>query len=243
MTTYPSQTSFRRHRPNQHKNGKVLLGAVIILLGLFMLIKRMKLLPLSFHLWPLILIALGIHIGMRHRFNHFGSWVLITLGVLFMIPKFTLFGVLSTHLVIPVVLILLGVYLIVKPPRNNAPRDPIVASVDNDFLEIDLSFGERNAMVTSKNFKGGTIRNTFGEVRLSLTQADSTEPIILDLKVSFGSVDILVPSHWEVDMEVDNSFASIEDKRYMRTMQPENPRTLILTGSCSFGSVTVRSLS
>ena len=245
MTTqnYQQPASHYRRHCKGNKNNRIAIGALVIIIGIILLAKRIGLFFFPFHVWPLILLAIGIYTGVKHNFRHFGSWVLIILGILFMIPRFFVFGVLSTHLVAPVLLIALGLYLIVRPRRNfRREYDFVNTAIDEDIINLDVSFGERNAVVTSHSFKGGTINNTFGEAKLNLMQADSTEPMILDVKVSFGSLEILMPSHWEVEFQVNNSFASVEDKRYMRMVATDERRMLIIKGNCSFGSIAVKSL-
>ena len=233
---------FPRHC-RDHKGSRIALGTFVVLIGVILLLSRVGFFFFPFHVWPLILIAIGIYSGIKHHFRHLGSWVLIILGVLFTIPRFAVFGVMSTHLVAPILLIAFGVFLILRPCRRHF-RDYAkeFATTDDDSINLDVSFGERTSVVTSKNFKGGFIGNTFGETKLNLLQADSQEPIVLDLKVSFGAVEIIVPSHWDVEFQVSNSFASVEDKRYMRVVQPDEKKLLIIRGNCSFGSISVKTV-
>jgi predicted membrane protein len=225
------------------KNSRIAFGTLIILIGVLILSKRLGLFILPFHVWPLILIAIGIYTGVKHQFRNFGSWALIALGVLFAVPKFWVLGVVSTHLVAPVILVLLGIYLIVTPRSHRwSRRNAMASTIENDVINLDATFGERTSVITSKSFKGGVVNNTFGSSKINLLQADSTEPIILDMKVSFGTVEVIVPSHWDIEFDINNSFASVEDKRYMRTTAGEEKRTLRMTGSCSFGSIMVKSV-
>lgn len=245
MTTenYQQQEPQKSNHFSDRRNKRVFFGALVILIGIFILSKRLGLLFLPFHVWPLILLAIGIYIGVKHQFRNFGAWVLIALGILFMIPRFFVFGILTTHLIGPVLIILLGIYLIVKPSRRfMMERHSFTTANDEDLINLDVTFGERTSVVTSKNFKGGIINNTFGSTKINLLQAESAEPVILDLRISFGSVEILIPSHWDLEIQVENSFASVEDKRYLRTLPTEENKILILKGSCSFGSITIKSV-
>jgi hypothetical protein len=110
-------------------------------------------------------------------------------------------------------------------------------------LNIDVTFGGHKEIVTSKEFRGGNINATFGGCEINLMQADSSvQPIILDLKVSFSGVEIIVPSHWDLQIEIEPSFGSVEDRRMIRTPNAgEERKTLILRGTCSFGSIEIKS--
>jgi hypothetical protein len=67
--------------------------------------------------------------------------------------------------------------------------------------------------------------------------------MILNVKVSFGGVELVVPSHWELQNEIETTFGSVEDHRSIRTPQSsgEEKKVLILRGNCSFGSVEIKS--
>ncbi len=223
----------------KQKTDRIAFGVLVIGIGLILLLKKMDLLIYPVKLWPLILIAIGVYIGIKNSFRRTSSWALILIGVLFLIPRFWIYDVLSVHLVAPILLIALGLFLIFKPPHRHRPTYEALS--DADTLDIDVSFGERSTVVTSKNFKGGYVSSNFSETRINLFQADSTEPMRITLKVSFGSVEILVPAHWDVQLLVDNSLASVEDKRYMTGQMVTETRLLILDGSCSFGSIIVKS--
>lgn len=242
MDTNYQQMHFDR-RCRHSKNNRYFFGAIIVLIGLFILSKRLGLFFFPVHIWPYILIAIGLYTGVRNQFRNFGSWVLIALGLLFAIPHFFVFGVLTNHLIGPVLIILLGVYLILQPNRRYyRQRQFTNTTLDEDYINLNVSFGEKSSFITSKNFKGGIINNTFGNAKVNLMQADSNEPMVLDMHVSFGAVDLLIPSHWELQLQVENSFSNIEDKRYMRVVQTEDKKILTIKGNCSFGAITVKSL-
>ncbi len=110
-------------------------------------------------------------------------------------------------------------------------------------LNVDVTFGGKKEVITSKDFKGGIVTVTFAGCEVNLVQADFTEPsVILDCRVSFGGVELILPSHWEVQNEVSPSFGSVEDARTIQTpASGENKKLLILRGSCSFGSIEIKS--
>lgn len=220
-------------------------GFILVLIGLVILSHHLGLFYLHYHLlWPIMLIALGIFIGIKHRFRNNSPFILIGIGVLNLIPRFEIMGVESSELAVPVMFILGGLLLMIRPRnRRCMPRERIISSTnDEDILNIDVTFGGRKAIVTSKQFKGGNISVAFAGAEINLMQADSTEVMTLDMKVSFGGVEIIVPSHWEVIMDMQPSFGNVEDHRSVRTLAAgEQKRTLMLRGTCSFGNVELKS--
>lgn len=241
---YRQGTSLREVNCRNRKNSHIALGSIIVFVGLFILGRRLGIFYMPpFRLWSLLILGVGIYSGIKHRFTNMGSWVLIAIGLLFTIPKFFVWGVWSSHLVAPVLLIVIGTYLIVRPRKRFGNHfSEGITTVDEDVVNLDVSFGDRTSVITSKNFKGGVVSSNFGSAKVNLMQADALEPMVLELKVSFASVDILVPAHWDVEFKMDNSFSSVEDKRFLRTVVPDEKRVLVLKGNCSFGSITVKSL-
>jgi hypothetical protein len=107
-----------------------------------------------------------------------------------------------------------------------------------------VTFGGRKEIVTSKDFRGGNISATFAGCEVNMIQADSTtQPMVINLKVSFGGVEIIVPSHWELQNEIEPTFGSVEDHRSIRTpaSASEEKKVLVLRGSCNFGSIEIKS--
>ncbi|MBZ0098635.1 MAG: cell wall-active antibiotics response protein, partial [Taibaiella sp.] len=117
-----------------------------------------------------------------------------------------------------------------------------VANGDS-VLNVDVTFGGHKEIVTSKDFKGGNVSTTFGGAEINLMNADSTDKTItLNMRVSFGGIELIVPSHWLIKNEISNTLGSVEDNRNIYTQGgSEEKITLVLTGSCSFGSIEIKS--
>ena len=172
-----------------------------------------------------------------------------------MFPDFELYGVSARQLLWPVLLLIVGLVMIFRKRdydfrgdcRRNRRGQHIGSNAswtnDADSVNIDTSFGSRKEIVTSKSFKGGIVRASFSGVELNLVSAEpGTEPMILEVYASFAGVEIIVPSNWEVQNEIDPMMGNVEDERRIRMYEnPTKPQTLILRGSCSFGSVEIKS--
>jgi len=113
----------------------------------------------------------------------------------------------------------------------------------NSTVNIDVTFGGKKEIVTTKDFKGGTANVTFAGCEVNLVQADFAEPsVVMVFQVSFGGVELIIPSHWDVQNEINPSFGSVEDERTIQTATTnETKKILILRGNCSFGSIEIKS--
>ncbi|OJW81853.1 MAG: hypothetical protein BGO69_15265 [Bacteroidetes bacterium 46-16] len=237
---------YRRRRPH-NKGDKIIFGLIVALVGLVFMFRTLGMFPFSIAFtWPLILIVIGMVIAIKNRFHGHAWWILTLIGVANLTPVFTINGVPSTHLVWPAAIILFGLAIIFKGCKKKEHwMDGDMNTVTNtdSMLNVDVTFGGRKEIVTSKDFKGGTVSTTFGGCEVNLMQADSTEPnIILELKVSFGGVELIVPSNWDIQNEINPAFGSVEDHRSFRTASTEQEKkTLVLKGNCSFGSIEIKS--
>lgn len=230
------------------RRNRVWFGIAVAIAGVALLLHTMRLLPaFTFDLsWPLILIVIGVLIGIKNGFRRNAWWILILIGGANLIPdNYKIMGRPVDEMIWPVVLILFGLMIALRPRkcRFGHPKTPSSIINTENSLDIDVTFGGRKEIVTSKDFNGGTINCTFAGVELNLTQADFTAPsVVLDCRVSFGGVEIVVPSHWDILNEVSPSFGSVEDERTIHTPSAsETRKTLILRGSCSFGAIEIKS--
>lgn len=236
---------------NGRGSGKVGFGVVIILIGLAIFLKQIDMLPylnLRFT-WPIILIAIGLFIGIRNKFSNNAPFILMAIGVFNLIPAFSFnIGtreVDSEDLVIPAILIIAGLVMIVKPGKKKSwtGHTGMINSMTNMSLNADILFGGRKEIVTSKEFKGGRVTATFGGAEINLMQADSSDKeIILDVRATFGGIEILVPSDWDIKNEIQPIFGTVEDQRTIRIIPNVfNRKTLVLQGSCFCGGIEIKS--
>ena len=235
------------HRPHNPKH-KAIFGIGVIIVGVLLMLKTFGYLHFNYMTaWPVLLIIFGVLVGLKSAFRHPGSWVLIIIGIANLVPEFTVFGHPSEDLLWPAMVILGGVFILFrsfcKPSfaRKEFKMDTVTTSENN--INIDVTFAGRKEFITSKDFKGGSISATFGGCEVNLMQADTTEKLmVIDMKISFGGVELIVPSNWEIQNEISTSFGSVEDERMMQPQPSGNEqKVLLLKGTCSFGNVEIKS--
>lgn len=237
---------FQEHR----QRNRMFFGIMLALVGIVLMLRTMGLIPhFTFeYSWPIILIVIGVLSGIKNRFRRNGWWIAILIGVANLTPQFMIMGQPSTHFVWPALIILFGLVIAFRPRREGCIPTSKGGTVNRHIntdsnLNVDITFGGRKEIVTNKDFKGGLVNVTFGGCEINLVQAEFTEPTaVIDLRVSFGGVELIVPSHWEIQNEIDPSFGSVEDERTIQTTTTaETKKTLILRGNCSFGSIEIKS--
>ncbi|MBL7717676.1 MAG: hypothetical protein JNL72_02470 [Flavipsychrobacter sp.] len=242
--------NWQGHYRRSRNKDKTVFGLIIIGVGVILALKVMGIIPFRLILtsWPLLLIGLGIFLGVRNRFSTPGPWVLLCIGVANLIPRdLEIYnGTTARDLLAPAILITVGAFIAFRSRKKKyfTDKDRLGTITNNDaVLNVDVTFGGRKEIITSKDFKGGSVSATFAGAEVNLIQADSlTQPIVLDIRVAFGGVELIVPSHWEVQNNITPAFGSVEDHRVMRTPNAgEERKILSLKGSCTFGSIEIKS--
>jgi hypothetical protein len=90
-----------------------MLGAIIIVIGTLFLINQFNLsfIPDWLFSWPIILIGFGIYTGSRHNFQNKSWFVMVLLGMAFLLENSGLF---LSNVIWPAALIILGLFVIFR---------------------------------------------------------------------------------------------------------------------------------
>ncbi|HEX3168443.1 MAG TPA: LiaF domain-containing protein [Chitinophagaceae bacterium] len=235
------------------KHSHIWTGIFILIIGLGALLKAsVASFPDWAFEWPMLLIALGMFIGIRHHFRGVAWFVLVLIGVVFTLnniyPEFSF-----RRYMWPVALICVGLFIIMRPrnrgkwntEKTDDSTNPLINDAASfskeDFVDSTSIFGGAKKIIISKNFKGGDLVSIFGGTELDLSQADFTGVAVIELTTMFGGTKLLVPSNWSVKSEAVTIFGGIEDKRRMQTITETPEKTLLLRGTVIFGGIDIKS--
>lgn len=62
---------------------------------------------------------------------------------------------------------------------------------------------------------------------------------VVDIACIMGGVEIYLPEHWKVVVEISPILGGVDDKR-SSIVEPDEGKTLVLKGFCLFGGVDIR---
>ncbi len=226
----------RRHERNP------MGGIILVLIGAGLLLNQMDLgLPHWLFSGPMIPIVIGLYIGARHSFR-FGGWIFpIVIGGAFLLNNE--FDYEISHLIWPVVIILIGLFMIIRPRKRSWDHsfgNAVEDTTAGEYLDSSIVFGGIKKNVISKNFLGGKIENMFGGTDLNMMQADFKGTVVIDVNIAFGGVKLLIPPQWNIKNEVTVVLGGVDDKR---PLGPDNDQSkvLILRGTLMFGGIDIKS--
>lgn len=135
--------------PPSNNKSSTTVGAIIILFGVFLLLNNLDLgflFPSWLFSFPMILVIIGLVIGINSKFEKKSSFILLTIGGIFLLRKiFDNFN--PFQVLLPAIAIVIGIYIINRnrkaptistPPENTPPPHP-TDEFDWDRRVVDLT--------------------------------------------------------------------------------------------------------
>jgi len=222
---------------------KIMIGILLVGLGAAWLTHNMGMMPHAIWdaiiSWQTLLIAIGLVNVVNRQGRGFGV-VLIIIGGFFLLGEFYYIPLTLRKAFWPSMLILGGIALLFGGQRICRKRHHSLGKGEDYFEEIAV-FGGKNRYVTTSSFKGGKVISIFGGSELDLTGAKMVDESCVIENVSiFGGSTLIVPSDWNVKLEVFSIFGAYEDKRRIREV--DFNKTLVIKGVVIFGGGDIKSI-
>ena len=104
-------------------------------------------------------------------------------------------------------------------------------------MECENSFGESIKYINSENFCYANLDNSFGSLTVYFDNAMiPSGKATVNVDNSFGEVSLYVPKIWKVQVRMDHSFGSVEEKG---RCEGSSDISLDIIGDTDFGTVNV----
>ena len=226
---------------------RVVLGAVLIFLGGLFLLGSLNVLDFNIgrviFSVPFAMLVIGLFILVNTSKRLTGG-LLTGLGVFFLIPRIYPQIEYNSGIVIPVLLILFGVYIIFKKRKSSlgASLDDGDAAVNKDKIDDVSIFGGGVKLISSDNFKGGNITAIFGGSEINLMNCNlATGDNVIDVLMIFGGTTIIVPKEWNVVVNVTSILGGFSNKSVRNpAVAIDHSRTLHVKGLAMFGGGEIK---
>ncbi len=247
-------------RKRRHFDVRFVIGLLIIAAGVVLLLDRMGV-EMDFRVWdfwPVLLIVpgLGKLIQSKPHRSIFWGLILTGVGTLFLLNNLGHIDFWFDDLW-AVLLIIIGfgiikggflcgrrvrAYCISQNGKEKVQIDPECCShgfsgshsVDGDYINISTVLGGGEYTFTNQKLKGGKASAVMGGCELDLRNAEMEEDsMVLETNAVMGSVELRIPTHWEVVMRGVPILGAVEDKT-----RSQNPvKKLIIKGCAVMGSI------
>ena len=232
----------------QSTPSKILIGAILIIIGGLFLLRSFQILPFEItHVifsWRFILFIIGIVILINSNNKVLGI-ILTTLGGLLLFPRMFPDIDIDGKLILGIVIIALGIYVIFRSSGGKFQPNlgGMSGQINKDFIDDIAIFGGGTKVITSNSFKGGNITAIFGGSEIDLTACKLAEGNnVLNITAIFGGSTIIVPRDWNVLLNVTPLFGGFSNKiRREPNLVVDQSRALIIKGVAMFGGGEIKS--
>ncbi|MBM3294179.1 MAG: hypothetical protein FJY82_06590 [Candidatus Aminicenantes bacterium] len=228
-------------RPNA---GRFFWGLVLIAVGVLFLFDQLGTLDFGDIIgtyWPVVLILIGLSMflggGLR---KPVGALIFILLGALFLLQNLDILEYSLWHYLWPAAIILLGLWLILKPSfrTKGGGQAPVIKESD---LDVTCIFSGQERKVQSAQFKGGRMTAVFGGCEVDFGGAGlEGGKATVEATAVFGGVEIIVPRDWHVVLDGTPILGGVSDERRQPVSSAEAKATLYVKGTAIFGGVSVK---
>lgn len=229
-------------KPKSPARKSFAFGILVLLFGLALLLRNMGILEGEIRemvfSWEMLIIVIGV-VNLFDRNRWFGL-TMIGIGTVFMIGNFFDLPITLRTIFWPTLIILLGFGLIFGRTRKFRDKIINVSSTKEDQIDLVSVFGGGERTITSHNFMGGRITAVFGGAEVNMLNAKLAEGVnVLDVTCLFGGVEIIVPSDWNIRMEMMHVLGGTSDKNAKVIITDKN-KTLVIKGLVMFGGTEIK---
>lgn len=114
-------------------------------------------------------------------------------------------------------------------------------TVTNEYgntIQCSVTFNSSLKYINSNQFESGNFTSSFGSLKVYFDQAKlKNNCAYINVEVSFGTIILYVPKEWNVQINVNTAFGSVDEKG-PKIPAPDGP-VLSINGDISFGSVEI----
>lgn len=236
------------YRGSSHR---LFLGVIAVFIGIILIASNFGIIPYHwkhiFLSWETILIVIGVIMLAKNDGKPTG-YILIAIGAFFLIPNLFYFSFDFVKLFWPVILIFAGIALIGFGKygdnwtghftNGRSRRD----NLQDGYVDEVNIFGGSNRRFIHQDFRGGKVTSIFGGSEIDLTQATLPEGShSLEVTCIFGGMTLIVPSEWNVILDVTSIFGGFSDKRVILNTVGKSKGSLYIKGVALFGGGEIKS--
>lgn len=236
---------YRRGQRHLQSN-RAIIGVVLVVVGAFLIMRNTGIFPgFIDHIvfsWPMLLVTIGLVITLGSSENKTGGIIVMAVGAFFLVPHIFR-ETFDFNMFWPAVFIIVGLIFIFSKKRGGWRGITTVSQVGDDYIDIINIFSGGERQIMSENFKGGKVTAIFGGSEIDLSQAKLAQGISeLEIACIFGGTTIIVPSDWNVKVEVVPVLGGFGDERKLVIGRSvDTSRQLIIKGAVVFGGGEIKS--
>lgn len=234
-----------RHDENRRRlvSVRLLIGLWIIVNGLVLFAGNLGWInarPVLGHLWPLILVFLGIGMVSQtdRRRGRQSGWLLIIVGLWVFADKLHWFDISLWDFFFPALLLFIGGMLVRR--AISGPRASPAAGDDHaEFVRSFAVMSGAELRPVSRPFRGADLNAVMAGIKLDLTDARiEGDTATIEVFAFWGGMEIYVPPDWTVISKVTSFMGGFIDKRRPTVTLPT--KTLVIDGVIIMSGIEIK---
>lgn len=213
-----------------------IVGLILIILGALWVLNNTGTIDFRFSKWwPLILIAVGlINLFGNRRINNPIAWILIALGLIFLLTTHDYFQWSEIWKFWPVILIIIGISILFGRGGTK-----IKGSSSGNMFDGTAIFWGFEKKIMDKAFKGGSVTAIFGGAEIDLRAAElDKDGAVIDITAIFGGVEIWLPESWVIETHTTGIFGGAENK--CKNQEQKEGQRAVINATAIFGGVEIK---
>lgn len=225
---------------NQKTKG-ILWGIAFIAVGVLWGLNKSNIIDFTIFFpgwWTLFIIVPSV-IGLFKDRDKTASAIFLVIGLFLLInANFDLKPI--KVLILPTIVVLIGIYIIVKNIKNNKDQPQFEQAVVNpNYQEYTATFAEQK-YVFDQQFLGGKFSATFGSIDIDISRSYIQPGTRIDARANFGGIEITVPRTIRVVVKSHGFFGGTSDKSNKNL--PFDAPAIYIDSSCFFGGVNIKTI-
>ncbi len=214
---------------------RIFAGLGVALLGSLLLLDSLNINGFNNLLttwWPLFVIGAGILVLMNDLRNYLWVVLIIGFGGLYQLNNLNIVDVNPWQLFWPAAIIVVGLSIIFRIPRNHVRIAP------NDSDDAAAILGGVDHINSSEDYKGGKVTVVMGGVKLDLRKITIKKEATLDIFALMGGVELWLPENVVVRSKAAAILGGIDNKS--QTSESANAPVLYITGQVVMAGIEIK---
>ena len=191
--------------------------------------------------WWTVFIIVPCFIGLFKDEEKMGNLIGLLIGLaLFLGCQNILDFDLIFKLAFPTILVIIGISIIFK--------DAIGGKISNEIKKLNekrngensfcATFAEQNLKFDDEKFTGADLTAVFGGIKCDLRNAIIDSDVVINASITFGGIEIYVPSNVKIKIKSMPIFGGVENKA--NTKVDENSYTIYINSTAVFGGAQIK---
>lgn len=234
-------------------DSRIVVGFIFVLVGAYLLLYNLNLLPFGLPdyilSWKTLLIAIGLLL-VSTRENKGGGMTLILVGGVFLVADIldiTIGELISeVWLFWPAIFIIIGLSLLLRRSREKKTENAEgfrPHESNDEYFEVSAILGSNKRIAYSNHFRGAKATVILGGMDINLLNARlAPGRHEIDVFVLFGGVTLVIPNDWNVKLDITPIAGGFDDKRTLpQTFVQRAETELVIKGVVLFGGGEIKS--